>query len=595
MASYGNIYRYIFDSQNKWTVEILIAKKNYTGQLYTRPLGQAPVLRRDNSEGIHGTSLEIHAQCNVPGEYAQMYTSAADEYMVSLYRSGIKLWSGFLTPELYSEPDRPVPFDVHMVATDGLGELKRADYEMEGPHTLREHLAYMLAKTGIEREIWMSSKMNVFTTESGYVSDSLLDVVTVSLDHEIGENCYDVLQHLLSAFNMGITMYNSTWYLFRETDFRSLITDNGVRASIGMTNVKSLPVASFGSMEKNKWWPIGNLQSALIPARKSISLTAPYNYHENLFKDDQWTKSVNASYDEDDETFSLSAAGAQISQEVTFSPNDYVRNRLVLKMRARNTGIGEDESPLNIRIQIYGRVGTASPSTFYLVGLIPTPSRPNVAPYGWLSTAADIEFSLAAPAESDTEKDAQDIEVVIPLHEGMRGFAYSYNVKVTLTNAPGTYGIRLYDISLSQYDKEEGIKAVANIKNNAREKAEDVDLHMADTSKLNPGEKFLMSGIPFSPTGLFFSGWKVDSLAASADYVQAMTADYAKQVGAVRRQYSGVLNVPHGEPLPVLFLRDGTYYWPKTYSYDLYNDEMEVDMISVPDATVEIESTVIKK
>lgn len=589
MATYKTIYRYIFASRQGYTVEVNIGKKDYTGGIITRALGRAPVLRRDNNENISGTSLELYAEAAVQGEYEQFYTSAADEFKVSLYRNGIQLWTGFVEPELYSEPDIPVPYDVRIIATDGLGELKRYDYELEGTHTLREHLAYMLAKTGIERDIWMSSGLNVFTTESGYVSDSLLDVVTVSLDHEIGENCYDVLQHLLSAFNMGITMYNSTWYLFRETDFRSLITDNGVRASIGMTNVKSLPVASFGSMETNKWWPIGNLQSALIPARKSISLTAPYNYHENLFKDDQWTKSANASYDEDDEAFSLSAAGAQISQKVTFSPNDYVRDRLVLKMRARNTGIGEDESPLNIRIQIYGRVGTASPSTFYLAGLIPTPSRPNVAPYGWLSTEADIEFSLAAPAESDTEKDAQDIEVVIPLHEAMRGFAYSYSVNVTLTNAPGTYGIRLYDISLSQYDKGEGIKVVANIKNNAREKAEDVDLHMADTSKLNPGEKFLMSGIPFSPTGLFFSGWKVDSLAASADYVQAMTADYAKQVGAVRRQYSGVLNVPHGEPLPVLFLRDGIYYWPRTYSYDLYEDEMEVDLISIPDVNVEVE------
>ena len=588
MATYNTIYRYIFASRQGYTVEVNIAKKDYTGEIFTRALGRAPVLRRDNNENISGTSLELYVEAAVPGEYEQFYTSAADEFKVSLYSNGTQLWTGFVEPELYSEPDLPVPYDVRIIATDGLGELKRYDYELEGTHTLREHLAYMLAKTGIERDIWMSSGLNVFTTETGYVSDALLDTVKVSLDHEIGESCYDVLQHLLSAFNMGITMYNRNWYLFRETDFLSLITDNGVRASMGLANVRSFPVVPFGSMTTNKWWPIGNMQSALIPAKKSVNLTAPYSYKENLFKDDQWAKTTGASYDEQEGAFALSSAGAQISQKIMFSPNDYVRDRLVLKLKARNKGIGENESPLNIRVRIYGRVSSAAVATYYLVGTIPTQSRPNVSPYGWRTAAGDMEFSLAAPAESDTNEDAQDIEVVIPLSTGTRGFAYAYEMTVTLSNAAGTYGIYLYDVSLSQYDRAEGIKVAANIENNAREKAADVDLHMADTAKLNPGEKFLMSGLPTSPTGLFFSGWKVSSVAAASDYAQVMAADYARKVGTVRRQYTGRLHVGDAQ-IPALFSRDGVYYFPRSYSYDLYEDEMEVDLISIPDVNVEVE------
>lgn len=588
MATYRTRYRYIFASRQGYTVEVNIAKKDYAGGIITRALGRAPVLRRDNNENISGTSLELYVEAAVPGEYESLYTSAADEFKVSLYRNDTQLWTGFVEPELYSEPDLPVPYDVRIIATDGLGELKRYDYELEGTHTLREHLAYMLAKTGIERDIWMSSAMTVFTSEVGYSSDSLLEGVTVSLEHEIGESCYDVLQHLLSAFNMGITMYNSNWYLFRETDFRSLITDNEVRASMTFANVISFPVVPFGSMTTNKWWPIGNMHSALIPAKKSVNLTAPYSYKENLFKDDQWAKTTGASYDEQEGAFALSSAGAQISQEIMFSPNDYVRDRLVLKLRARNKGIGENESPLNIRVQIYGRVSSSAVASHYLIGTVPTPSRPNVPPYVWRTTSGDMEFSLAAPAESDTNEDAQDIEVVIPLHTGLRGFAYAYKMTVTLSNTAGTYGIYLYDVSLSQYDRAEGVKVAANIENNAREKAADVDLHMADTAKLNPGEKFLMSGIPISSTGLFFSGWKVPSLTASADYVRAMAADYAMKIGAVRRQYTGRLHVGDAQ-IPALFSRDGVYYFPRSYSYDLYEDEMEVDLISIPNVNVEVE------
>lgn len=580
MATYYTIYRYIFASRQGYTVEVNIAKKGYTGGVITRALGRAPVLRRDNNENISGTSLELYVEAATAGEYEQFYTSVADEFKVLLYRNGTLLWTGFVEPELYSEPDIPVPYDVRIIATDGLGELKRYDYELEGTHTLREHLAYMLAKTGIERDIWMSSGLNVFTTEIGYVSDALLDTVKVSLDHEIGESCYDVLQHLLSAFNMGITMYNSNWYLFRETDFLSLITDNGVRASMGLANVRSFPVVPFGSMTTNKWWPIGNMQSALIPAKKSVNLTAPYSYKENLFKDDQWAKTTGASYDEQEGAFALSAA-ANISQKITFSPNDYVCDRLVLKLRARNRGIGESEYPLYIQVRIYGRASSTAVNSYYLAGTIPTPSRPNVAPYAWRTTPGDMEFSLAAPAESDTNKDAQDIEVVIPLHTGLRGYAYAYEMTVTLKNTAGAYDIYLYDISLAQYDRAEGIKVAVNIENNAREKASDVDLHMADTAQLNPGEKFLMSGVPISSTGLFFAGWKTSSLTSATEYIQAMAADYAMKVGTVRRQYTGRLHVGDAQ-IPALFCRDGVYYFPKSYSYDLYEDEMEVDLISIP-------------
>lgn len=588
MASYGIIYRYQFSSRNGHSVHVDIAKKNYIGRGTTRALGRAPILRQDNNGNISGTSLELYVEAKVAGEYKQFYTSNADEFMVVLRRNGVQLWTGFVTPELYSEPDIPAPYDVRIIATDGLGELKRHDYELEGIHTLREHLAYMLGKTGIERNIWMTSGMNVVTNAIGYISENLLDVVTISLDHEIGESCYDVLQHLLASFNMSITMRDAEWYVFRETDLSKEITDNGVRASMGQGTVKSLPVVPFGSMTTNKWWPVGYMSSAIIPARKSISLTAPYKYYDNLLKTEKWTKISGAIYDEQEGVFALPTAGAQISQEVIFSSDDYVRDRLVLKMRARNIGKGEDEAPLKIQVRMNGKMYTVG-DIFYLVKFYPTASRPDETSYSWNNAVGNIELNLAAPAESDTSEDAQDVEVVIPLYDvPPQDYAHAYSIKVTLTNAAGTYGIYLYDVSLSQYDRSEGIKVAVNIENNAREKAEDLDLHMADTAKLNAGAKFLMPGIPLSPTGLFFSGWKVSSLSSMAEYVKAMAADYAMKVGSVRRQYTGRLHVGD-ERIPALFSRDDIYYLPKSYSYDLYEDEMEVDMISIPDTNVDVQ------
>lgn len=589
MASYGNIYRFIFDSVNKWTVEILIAKKNYTGQVYTRPLGQAPVLRRDNSAGIHGTSLEIHAQCNVPGEYAQMYTSAADEYKVSLYRSGQHIWTGFLTPELYSEPDRPVPYDVHMVATDGLGELKRAKFVSSGAKTIREHLQQILDHTGISRSINIVSALFYDAGSYSALPHKILDI-SIDLEHEDGETCYDVLQHLLTSFHMGITLQNDVWLLFRETDYIRLATPEGVSAYSG-DNMVQLPVASFGSSKEHKWWPIGNMSATVEPARKSIEVTSPFHYTENMLKDD-WTLGGRTTYDSEEKAYILPDSQSYISQQLDFG-DEPVSYRLVLKVLALNVGTVEEAQNIGIRVKIDG-VSYSGAGLYWLVSI--SSDRYGRSVNAWRKVEGSIESELAVPGEGQNEKDAQEVEVVIPLYyKDARGFVRANDIQVEVFNPSGVNSIYIYDVSLTAYDQADGTKAVVNINNGAREEASAVDLQMTDGATVPEGGRWSMTGLPFAPEGKIIAQWYINGMGGYADYLTTMAQDYAREIGAARLRYSGVLNVPHGEPLPVLFLRDGTYYWPRAYSYDLYNDEMEVDMISVPDATVEIESTVIKK
>ena len=72
--AYGQRYRFSFDSQNGSAIEIYILKKNYIGDIITRSLGRAPILKRENNKCIYGTSLELYAECKVDGEFASLYT-----------------------------------------------------------------------------------------------------------------------------------------------------------------------------------------------------------------------------------------------------------------------------------------------------------------------------------------------------------------------------------------------------------------------------------------------------------------------------------------------------------------------------------------
>lgn len=582
MVAYGILYRFLFQSRNGWHFDIIISKLGYAGEMQRRALGRAPLLRRDNNAGIYGTSLEIYAECKVPSEYAQLYTSSAYEYRVEVVRNGQKLWSGFVTPELYEEPDRPAPYDVRIVATDGLGELKRNTFYSQGTRSLQNHLEQLLADTGIIRSITMVSALRYQGELSISFASALLEGVYLDLSHEDGNTCYDVLQRILSSINAGITLYNDNWLLFRETDIMRLATADGVRAYVNENEIQ-LPVSAFGSVKTQKWWPIGNLSAVVEPAYKSIQLTAPYNYSSNILA--AWNKGGSAVYNSDEKAYELHLLNDRIFQTIAFSEDDPVEYSLLFKVKARSVGNDEngerEHQKLGISIKMNGNTPTAG-STYWLVEGV---DREGYATgkYVWRNQQAQILKELEIPLESDTEKNAQEIEVVIPLYrKDYRIYAYAYSITVEVFNSDGAYPIYIYDTVLTKYDQADGHIADVIINNGARVKANDVNLHMTDGATVPTGGRWTMTSIPYLSTGQIIRKWVIDVYKDPEDYLAVMAQDYAQKFGSVRLRYSGKLNVPAEDQLPCLFVRDGIYYWPRVYIYDLYNDEMEVELISVP-------------
>ena len=119
--AYSVKYLFKFESSNGTTREIRVLQDGYTGEVIQRPLGRAPILKKQQNGPVHGTSLEFYAECNVDREFIEFYTSDPKAYRVDLYAGATLLWQGYITPELYSEPDIAPPYDVQVVATDGVG------------------------------------------------------------------------------------------------------------------------------------------------------------------------------------------------------------------------------------------------------------------------------------------------------------------------------------------------------------------------------------------------------------------------------------------------------------------------------------------
>lgn len=570
MATYGNRFIFEFFAQNGDDVDIFISKKNYSGQSVYRPVGRPPILKRERNGCILGTSLEIYAESRVDGEYAELYTSSADEYKVTVYKNRILQWVGFVSPELYSEPDIAPPYDVQIIATDGLGELKNTYFEQSAIMiSLREHLTYILSKTALTLDLDFVSSLQWDDEAQSNPPDLLLDL-KVNLKPYKGLYDYEVLQKILMSLGACITQQNGKWVIIRESDIYA--------------NLGKLPSVSFGSANKADWWPIGNMSTDVIPAKKMITLIQKNSYVDSLIAP-MWTgiaggwNLTNVHYDEDDGAFIIPTNGkAEVKIEFPLYPLDKALKFRIKARQKGDSGNAPDEpgdgAPFFVQIKAAARFNGINTDLWLT--------------YEWSSTQykyvqkwvdSPWQYELDVPKSETVEN-----VLVLPAVSGLEIDSITILIQPYLTK-----GLAVYDVLLQADNQIPGLSLVTKISNNARE---EYDAEVSMSSSADPWSAELMYGVLRLDGGI--TRWHTPYNSAP-DLLRFIAKDYAMQMALPRMRYRGKLNVPAmvDPVVPMLFIRDNTYYFLNTYSYDLLNDELEVELISIPNASVQIESETV--
>jgi len=588
--AYGVKYRFPFQSVEgvDWTIDIL--KDGYSGSILTRAIGGSPILRRDKSDNICGTSLELTAECLVDGEFEELSSSNPFMFQVKVYHSNNGstselVWQGYVTPEIYNAPEVAPPYDVRVTATDGLGELKLNNFEAQGTKTLSAMLAYLLGFTGLSLGIRQASDLSCSAAAAGAVLSS----VYINLDYLAGETCYDVLQRLLATIDSTITQDGSYWLIFKETGL-SVNTTNYTFGYYENGVLKQRSILRYGSAATHPagFWPVGKMNREYVAPKKKILITADNHYKKNIFG--TWTL-VGDAVDEGD-YLSLPAAGDGMSQIVTFS--EEIQKHLLLSIKVRNVGDGNDAGNLSISVKLSGSFYQAS-QYLYLTNSIGDRRRDNVAVTWSTNPAAKCTFEVQAPVESDTDMDYVTVELVIPLyHNSARSYVLASSLEIQVSNGDSLYPKRIYGITLSQYEQIKGLQKVVNIDNGSRGEAPDVEVAFAGTTGPNnyAGLEELLDGVPMTSAGAKITSWSSGAF-SSLDFLSLIARDYALKYVSSRVRVNGTLQTnPDLKAVPVMFAddHDGEIYIVDTFSWDLYNDEQTVEMISRPAPSFDVES-----
>lgn len=590
--AYGTKYRYTFDSEQGSPFQILIKKNGYSGTIYDRAVGGSPVLRRDKSDCICGTSLEIPAECTVDNEYEEFKTSTPFTFLVELYGGsnyGTLIWTGYVTPELMDAPDIAPPYDVQVSCTDGLGELKYTNFEANGINNLSGHLSYLLGLTNLSLSIDLVNDIYFGSIDPG----ALLVETLVNLDFLAGQPCYDVLQYILNSLHLTITQYNGMWLLFKETG-TTIVTRAGSNPYIeshigGSSATTGITIRNYGSMSSHPtgWWPVGHISHSNEPPRKRMVLTSENHYPSNLLST-TWT-AVSGGVDSGD-YWTLASAGAGMRQTKYFLNN--ISEKLLLTIKVRNVGSGTDAGKLSLKVQAVG-TSYAGSRTYYLAN--GSYGRRNASTdFSWSASDTSCLIEVQAPAPTDTDNDYVSIGIVLPIYRNdARDYFYTSQLVITISNGDGVYEQRIYGVSLAKYEQFQGTKKIVEINNGARGDASDKDLCFSPVTGRNnySGVQRLQEGILMDANSATISSWYSKAFTTGMDYLSLMARDYALSIVSARTRKRGTLNVPvEYATIPVAFKDDteSVYYFVETFSWSLFNDEMEVGLISLPATTLTV-------
>lgn len=277
--SYGLKYRLSFDSVSDTPYEINILEAGYDGPVENRNLGSAPVLKMDDGEAVRGTSLELSIETCFDGDLREFYTTDRKKFRVEVYRSGVLFWSGHILPELYSEPYISVPFDVSVTASDGLGLLKNIPFGLSGKRSVFDVIKYCCEQTGLVLNYVFASKL-LATGMSGVAS--VYTQAFVDCNAFDDADCYEALEKVLITFGSYIKQKDCKWHVLRYTDQDTDLMeyDPSCNFAGGFRSV----MKTLGAIGDDTY-PVGQLESEIVPARKDFTMEQPYELYPSLLKD----------------------------------------------------------------------------------------------------------------------------------------------------------------------------------------------------------------------------------------------------------------------------------------------------------------------
>lgn len=654
MYNYGTKYAFEFASEEGKEFNVYLKKKNYTGEVIVRSFGGSPVLKREKNGRIYGTSLTLKLECLVDQEFVELYDPDPTMWRVEccevLGDNPFPLFIGFLDPEMYSEPDIWPPYDVEVTATDRLGTLKDIDFDPTTytlPITYGSLLVSVLGKA-IQGE---TSIRFDFSGVSINQATGVLQGPTISdLSVYEDKNCYEVLESLLALFNLYITrgasgnVADDGWVLF-SMDGLKVRKDSSDYLCLNSISNEKLPymVGSLctiddevgPSYENNgePFHPLNYLSAKIEPAKKSVKVSCNYDYDRELLVNPDlnqhptdgvrgWTLGgsafahvANSQIDSNENTlFGVTipnSYSAALSQTINIPEDINLPVKLTFSFAYLSRSATGVRKRLSLSIKnswIAGVIAGATIPRSVIRSLriagdnIDTQSgKPSKYHYGVTpGEVSNLEWSESAefycrPDSSsimDGKIDPKETTLVLP-------FIKAGTLTITFMGDDNSSSfIDRCSLKVDGSKAVKGAVATVNIANGARNaaKEETVDfISGAQASEFLYANHIGLSSAVQSASD--YIDLVENSAVGASRALEFVALSMAHEVALPRLRVQGTLMVPPLKTAPMVLRKysgaTSMDFFLETFSWNLLNDEMEVELVSLPSADIDVTSLTV--
>ena len=594
--SYGAKYKFKFENIHGIVYEIRLLEKDYSGNVTTRPLGAAPVIRMQESGPFRSTSCDLTLECQVDtlgvGEFSFLYTSDPQQYKIEVYHGSLLIWQGFVATEIYSEPDIAPPYDVKVTATDGLGVLKEYDFEPAGEQTIREHLTTLLGRTGLNDGIYFVSSLK----EHGKTPADFMDGVLIDLDYRDGDSCYDVLQDLLKTLRFTVTQWSGYWLLVRETDVAvdgngrvpGFFTAANPNIQTYSHNIDYL-AATVGQMGVAQMWPVGYLTRRVSPAKNRVKVRAPWHWRNGFseVKDDGWDVS-DYSGGGNQNAYFVSAGGYYNLGTLSYYVSN-MKGRLWDEVALHRFTVDFKVTVRVSKNNTINSINQAQGVSYLAITAVWDSGTPiyYTNKDGWDAGVNDEGDTLSVTATNPDHDSAstQEVSMVIPA-------PLDTNMGVFTVKIVG-FLVEVYDIRVEP-STVNGYEDTILIDNGARGGAEDLEIAGGRMTTANFIRTTFYQGI-----FLWYGDRHVltsydDADNSELDYLSLTALNYAKVHAAARIEITGTIDFPLGSFWqPLVIQSHGSWALMVSYDWNLKEAEIAFKAVTLPTATLTVDSEVI--
>ena len=206
-------YKEITALRTKHVYRLEIYKKDFSGTtMELEEFSSSPFSITLEGEGdeiyrpIIKSSLSINIIDKDQFDYTQFFTSDAFGFRVFLLRNGVRLWSGYITPDSFGQ-DLQYRSTINLVARDNIGYLSEIDYDWFDYDFVSIEQLLTKAFDKIQAQFSLDNRVNIFSG-SKPITDAYIQTVGLK-----DKTWFEVLEEVLSGCGLQLRYINDNYTL----------------------------------------------------------------------------------------------------------------------------------------------------------------------------------------------------------------------------------------------------------------------------------------------------------------------------------------------------------------------------------------------